>query len=159
MRITPIIAIVILAACSSTAETAPTTVATTTAPPTTVAAATTAAPSTTAAVTMSRDTYLAVDNCIDSLSLLTNLDRQDGRPISIDEEIEACDPAIDQLEADRLGDTALAEELGWRRLDASLLALKILRGEATEEETKAFDGRYVKTSTKLRELLDELYAA
>jgi hypothetical protein len=159
MRITPIIAIVLLAGCSSTTETAPTTVATTTPPPTTVATTTPAAPSTTAAVTMSRDTYIAVDNCIDSLSLLTNLDRQDGRPISIDEEKAACDAAIDQLEADRLGDTPLAEALMFRGLDASLLALKILQGTATEADTKEFDGQYVETSTKLRELLDELYAA
>lgn len=108
---------------------------------------------------MSRDTFLAVDECIGTLSMMSEMDRASGHTDSLNEERDACANAIDQLEADRLGDTELADELRWRQVQLSLLALKILSGDATEQDTAEFDATYVETSMKLSDLLDELYGA
>ncbi len=166
-KLVAVVAVLVpLAACSSDSGSADGAApAVTSAASTTVAATSTtmkqpvATTQPTTTTPMSRDTFLAVDECIGTLSMMSEMDRASGATDSLDEEGDACANAIDQLEADRLGDTELAEALRWRQVQLSLLALKILSGDATEQDTAEFDATYVETSMKLSDLLDELYGA
>jgi hypothetical protein len=177
MRLFPFVVVALLAGCSSTAETnatspatpgstsetmTPTTVAPTTVAPTTLASTTLASTTTTSTapeIAMSRETFLAVDDCIDKLVGFLSIDYADDAIEGLNEESTVCGEARDQLRADRLGDSALAEAIEERLGLVTNMYMMLRLGMATETDVTEFNDQFSETRSRLTRLLDSMYGA
>ena len=114
---------------------------------------------TTTSIAMSRDTYLAVRNCIDNLFAASGLDSSEYWLAAADSEHEACSAAIVQLEADRLGDSKLVELLYEVRSEINWVIINTRVGINTPEDIDDLTVRRFETAGQLLELLNDLYGA
>jgi hypothetical protein len=154
MRITiGVGAVLLLAACSSGTKAAPTTEA-----PTTVAAATTMppAPITAAGPTLGRDTFLAVKDCLDEMSVGIGSFAVDfSTNDDLNTATEVCGEALDLLDADGISGP-IVEAIAYRNVEASFLALKVVGGTATPDDGAEFDAGWPVFYQTTSEELDRL---
>ncbi len=142
-------AALIVTACSSSSESAsPTTAA--------VEATTTTVPP--PVVTVSRQTFMAVNDCLDNLFNESGYAALLGDTSGLIEEGKRCDQAVAELAADGIRSGKLVTLLALRETARDSMEFAIDNGIADENRTAEFDRAWIDVKNEGRELLDALYS-